>query len=360
MKTIKAEKVTWILLGLIALVLIINLYFTTAMQGITKDLASQTEELNRAAQIQVTTISDASCSDCFDISTVVDSITSANVEVTSQTELDYTEASAQELIEKYNIEKLPTVIVTGEIAKEGSPITGLTSVQDALIFENLEPVYLEVSSGEYRGRVQATLIQNSECEDCYDLGSFVDTLKELISISDVNTIELSDASAEVETYNLSEVPAVILSGDLALYPDTVQKLEALGVYVGDDLVLTAKLNPPYWDLADDEAKGLVSIVYLTDDSCEDCYNVNIHKTVLENYGVFLAQESTVDISSSEGQDLVNKYSITQVPTIIASSDMKYYTDLEKVWEKVGSVEDDGSYVFRNVSIVSANYTDLSE
>ena len=119
------------------------------------------------------------------------------------------------------------------------------------------------------------------------------------------------------------------------------------------------MNPPYWDIKDNEAKGLVTVTYVTDDSCSDCYNVQVHKTILENYGVFIANKSTVDISSIEGQSLISKYSITKVPTIIVSSDLQYYQAIIKVWTQVGTVEDDGNYIFRNVSLVSANYTELN-
>src|SRR3989338_8839185 len=201
---VKAEKITWILLGVIAVILLINLYFTTGLNQLTNELTSETEELNRAAEIQLTIISDTNCSDCFDISTVVETIKSANVEVTTETSLDYTEAYAMELIDRYSIETLPTIIVTGEIAKEGSEISGLTSIDDALIFDNPDPVYLDLSTEEYKGRVQATLIKNSDCEECYDLSEFVETLATLMSISETNEIELSDASMEIEKYNLSE------------------------------------------------------------------------------------------------------------------------------------------------------------
>ena len=355
---IKAEKVTWILVGIIGIVLLINVYYTLSINGIASSVAAQTEEDARPAEIEITVISDASCTDCSDPQTTVDTIKTANVNVDSQTDLDYSDASAQALIDKYNLQYIPAVIITGEIAKSGSTIMGGVKADDALIFDTPNPVYLDLSTGEYRGRVQAKLIVNSDCTDCYDLSTFLTTLGELMSITST-TEELSDASEDVEKYDLSEVPAIIFSGDLDLYPETLTKLEALGTYVGTDLVLTTKVNPPYWDIADNEAKGLVTVTYLTDDSCNDCYNVKVHKTVLENYGVFIAEENTVDISSTQGQTLLSTYDITKVPTIIVSSDLQYYDGINKVWAQVGTIEDDGNYVFRNVSVVSANYTDLS-
>ena len=354
----KAKKIIWILSSLLAIFVLINLYTTLSMMSIAQELQTETAELTRPAKIDMITIIDPTCTDCFDILTVVEGIKSANIELTSEDTLEYSNEIAQSLIEKYAIEKIPTVIVTGEIEKEGSEIANLEKKDDALIFTNLNPVYLETSTGDYRGRIEIKNIVNEDCEECYDMNSFITAVSSLISISTEETISLDDASELLTEYNLTEVPAVIFSGDLDLYPEIVTKLEALGTYVGKDLVLTAKLNPPYWDLTEEEIKGLVSVTYLTDDSCKDCYNVNIHKTVLINYGIFIADETTLDISSNGGQKLLKDYSITKVPTIIVSKELADYSTITKVWEQVGTVEEDGSYIFRELDLVSSNYTSL--
>ncbi|MDP3728040.1 MAG: hypothetical protein Q8R18_01160 [bacterium] len=353
-----AKNFIWILTGLVSILLIINLYLTLSTGYIADGLKIKAEELARPGEIQLVAIIDPSCTDCFDILRIIESVKTANVELTSQQIIEYTDEQAQVLIEKYNIEKIPTIIVTGEINKEGSEISGLEEKSDALVFTNLDPVYFDLSSKEYKGRVQIQLITNSDCENCYDMSTFIDAIKDLVSISSEKLIELDDAKELIEKYSLTELPAIIISGDIELYPETASKLEAIGTFVGEDLVLSAKLNPPYWDLTEDKALGLVSLTYITDESCEDCYNVSIHKKVLENYGVFIAEETTIDISSDEGQALKKKYDLTKVPTIIASEDLKYYSGIEDVWEQVGTIEKDGNYVFRELDLVSKEYTTL--
>ncbi len=355
---INVKKVTWILIGVISLILLLNFYSTFSIYDLAKDLELVNAELKRPAEIKIITITDTSCADCFLIFTVMDNIKSSNVAVISEEILEYTEDTAQALISQYNIEKVPTIIVTGEINKEGSEISGLTAVDDALILTSIEPVYIETSTGEYRGRVQIETITNSNCEECFDLSEFVDSLTEIMSVTEETSKDLSDASDEVEKYSLTEVPAIIIKGDLELYPELLSSLEALGTYVGKDLILTTKLNPPYWDLDTNKIKGLVDITYITDDSCKDCYNVKIHKTVLEGYGIYINSETTIDISSKEGLDLLKEYNITKVPTIIASEDMQYYDGINKVWDQVGTIDQDGNYIFRKLNLVSDKYTDL--
>ncbi len=353
-----AKNITWILIGLISILVILNLYSAISINSVAKDFAIEAKEFARAGEIQLITITDSACADCYEIATVLSSIKSANIEVSSEQTIEYRDEEAQALIEKYNVEKIPTVIVTGEINKEGSEITGLTAVEDALVFDNQDPVYLELATGNYRGRVQVKTITNPDCEECFDLSVLIETLKALVIVSSEETIDLQDAEEEIEAYNLEEVPAIIISGDLALYSDIADKLKELGTVVGEDIVLTAKLNPPYWDLESKESKGLVEVTYITDESCEDCYNVNVHKTVLTNYGVYTAEETTVDISSEQGQALREKYNITKVPTMIASEELQYYKTINEIWEKVGTIEDDGTYVFRDLDLVSEKYTTL--
>ena len=114
------KNITGILIGIMALIVLLNLYSTITIHALTEDLKEETTELERPAEIQIITITDTNCADCFITSTIVDAIKNANVEVTSEEEIEYTEDTAKTLIEKYNIEKIPTVIVTGEINKEGS------------------------------------------------------------------------------------------------------------------------------------------------------------------------------------------------------------------------------------------------
>jgi len=353
---VHAKNVTWILVGLLTILVLINTYTALSINGLTNDLAATADEANRPAKIQLVTLTNAACTDCYDVTTVADAIKTENVEITEEKSIEYTDAEAQALIETYGIEKIPTIIVTGELSK--ATLSGLEERDDALILADLTPVYYDISSGTYRGRIQIKQIINEDCEECYDMDNFIQVLQTVMVISSQETVNLADAEEDIAMYNLAELSAIIISGDLELYPEIVPSLEALGTYVGEELILTSKLNPPYWDLTENEVKGLVTITYLTDESCGDCYNVNVHTAVLENYGLYLAEELTIDISSTEGQEILEKYEITKVPTIILSADASHYQAITDVWESVGTIENDGSYVFRELDLVSGNYTSL--
>ena len=112
------------------------------------------------------------------------------------------------------------------------------------------------------------------------------------------------------------------------------------------------------DITEKKVKGLVTLTLLDDKSCIECYNVSLHKLVLDRFNMYIEDERMVDITDSEGKYLINKYSITQVPTIILSGEVSEYTALTNIWDQVGTVEEDGSYVFRKLEVMGT-YKDLT-
>lgn len=352
------KKLSWILVVVLGILVLYSAYTSLTLGHSVSVQKAAEEEATRAAKIDIITITDSSCTDCYAIENVVTKLKAENVDVVQESTLDVHDAQAQTLLSTYAIQKIPTLIVTGEIDRNSSGITGLEKKDDALIFRDVAPVYYDVATGTYKGRVQFRTILNSACTDCYDISKFTKALKTAVSVSSETSEDMKDASADIAAYKIKELPALIITGDLSLYPKVEASLAQLGTKVGDALVLTANSTPPYWDIASSSTKGLVDVTYITDVSCATCYNVKVHKTVLENYGVAVKNETTVDVSSSEGKSLLAKYNISAVPTIVASSDLKYYASLVKLWPQVGVVASDGSYVFTHVELVSANYTKL--
>lgn len=89
----------------------------------------------------------------------------------------------------------------------------------------------------------------------------------------------------------------------------------------------------------------IEITYLVDTDCSNCYDVTLHrKAVQTNFGVRIADEEYID--RGEAQEIIDKYNITKLPTVIISSQAKQYPFFEEAFTKVGTKEKDGAYVFR--------------
>ena len=105
----------------------------------------------------------------------------------------------------------------------------------------------------------------------------------------------------------------------------------------------------------------MDVIYLAADQCGDCYDPKAHRDVLISLGVAIGNEREVGSSSPEGQELIEKYSIKTLPTMIVGPEASIYPAFESVWQQVGSREADGSHVFRKNSImVGMTYLNISD
>lgn len=89
----------------------------------------------------------------------------------------------------------------------------------------------------------------------------------------------------------------------------------------------------------------VNMVLITDSSCEYCYNASVNEKILSNYNLSLNIIS-VEYTDAKAQELIDKYNITKIPTFILSKEASNNAVLMRDWPNVGTIESDGSLVFR--------------
>lgn len=204
-----------------------------------------------------------------------------------------------------------------------------------------------------------TVITAKECAGCFDLATAADELKKspILQIRQMSKILASsdEAKALIKQYEITKIPTMILTGD------EIDKLPVQGFRKVGNTLIMEEVPPPYIDLEDKEVKGLTKLTYLVDKTCLQCYDVKQHKEVLEYaFGIYIANEATADISSSEGKELVSKYKITQIPTILLSEEANEYPLVKELWDKIGTKETDGILVFRNFEMTKdIVYKDLT-
>ncbi|MDP2750460.1 MAG: hypothetical protein Q8O89_06530, partial [Nanoarchaeota archaeon] len=95
-----------------------------------------------------------------------------------------------------------------------------------------------------------------------------------------------------------------------------------------------------------------------DASCLTCYNVSIHESIISGLGMKVVSQTKLDVNDVVAKELISKYNITKVPTIIISKDASDYTVMADVWPSVGTYESDGALVFRDVTMMGT-YRDLT-
>ena len=346
---------------LLCIMLIVNVILTSKLSLQLKKNIQETQEKLRPAKIEIVAIKNSKCTDCFDISTIVNHVKSSNVNVTKETALEFNSKEAKELENKYKIEKIPALVVTGEIEKVN--IQGLVKKENAMLLSAINPPYTNAASGKIEGRVILFVLKDSKCEKCNDLKTFVNQIKSSgIKIGEEKDIDKnSDVGEEIiKKYNIEFVPTLVMSKDASAY-DIMQKAWLqVGTKESDGSYILRVAYPPFINLTTNKLRGIVNVIYLNDTSCADCYNVNVHKEILtspQSFAMHLDKEETVDIRDSKGKELIAKYNISQVPTVIMSEETSAYPSSQAL-KQFFSIENDGSYIFRKLSVLG-NYKDLT-
>jgi len=366
-KTISNSSAVLIGLGVALIILALyNASQITTLKNLIGEKITEVTVASRTAKVQLTTIS-AACDDCYDINSVVKVIESTDVNITDKKEIDFSSKEAKSLIEKYGIEKLPTVIVTGEINRSKSLTNKFKSIgeekEGAFVFTNLEPPYVDAKSGEVKGKIFLIHLKAKACTECADLSSFISQLKEsglIIENEVVLDIDSDEGKKLIKDYNIEKVPIIIMDQEAGVYSNIKERWAQTGTVESDGYHIMRQILPPYYSIKERKTKGLVSMTILSDNNCEECYDgEEFHKQILQRLGIIFSDEKSLDISSTEGQALVERYKIEAVPVLILTGDMEEYPVLVQAWPSVGTVEEDGTYIFRKVEIARKPYKDLT-
>jgi len=210
-------------------------------------------------------------------------------------------------------------------------------------------------------KLKVTVITKKDCAGCWDVNLLLDAIKQgNVKITDTKTLYIDDASTKkvLDQYKITKVPTILVSGELDKDPSMKQLWTALGEMV-DKTFVFRQVIPPYIEVATGQLKGAITLTYLTDNSCKECYSVHLHDNALKNLAIVPGTTKTIDISSNEGKSLVNKYAIKAVPTILISGEVGEYKNLTGIWSQVGTVASDGTYVLTKAELMGT-YKDLSK
>lgn len=349
------KGINWATITTAAAIILLLVVSFQAYQGRTltqkvNALEAKAAELSKLPVIEVTAI-EADCAQCAPLATILGTITPAQANITKTSSLQPADAASQQLITKYSIKHLPTVIVTGEIAKLQLSDQGFETSEDALIY-NPAPPYVDAATGAVKGLVTLAYVNASSCSECSDLMPAVQQLSSLVKVTSVKVVDKDSAEGAglIAKYSMAKLPGILISSDIAEYPIASQLAQA-GT-VEKDGVIALGANPPYLNLSTGKVAGIASLTMLNDSSCTGCYNVMFHSSVVNGYGVYLSSTKVVDASSAEGKSLISKYKIIAVPTILMAGDLAPYAQLNAIWKTVGTVESDGTYVFRAMSAIA--------
>ena len=222
-------------------------------------------------------------------------------------------------------------------------LTGLARAED----ERLRPANLSL-----------TVINPEACEDCWPADELLSFIKsQNVKIESENIISVNDEAAQayLEEFTPARLPAVVISGEVdkeAAVSDLLSRLKAVNV---NDKYLIVAPQAPYVEWPANNKRGELTIQLLAVKQCAECYDVNLHRQALANFGVPVINVELIVSDSAAGQELIKKYNITAAPTLVFNGDVEAYAALHQIWPSVGSIESDGAHVLRKVEQMGVYY-----
>jgi hypothetical protein len=359
----KLPKTVIIVLVIVLLVAVAASFFLISKIPPVQPTPSPSPTPQSKAELSVTRIIYSNCTDCYDIGIILNALRQAGATIVKDESVDFYSAQGQELVKKYGLQKVPAFIANASIANNSAveEFLGQISVNASdgtKVLTLVPPPYFDVRIKKIWGRVSLNIIEDPSCKECYNYSNFVATMKQLgvrIAEEKHTNYNSTEGRGFVAEYNISRIPALLLSPDANAYPAIMDAWENLGTIESNGLFVLRMVPPPYLDVAAGTIKGLVQLIELNDSSCAQCYNVSVHKDILGRTGLYFVNETVFDVNSTRGKALVAKYNIALVPTVLLSPEANDYDSLKMFWDQVGTTEQDGWFVFRDMNALADSY-----
>lgn len=212
----------------------LNIFLTSGVYSYALQKFTQQKELNSPANIQLTEIIDGTCTKCFNILNLAGAIRGLNItKVTDEKSFnDYNSASAQALIGKYGIKRLPALIITGEVNKSVGSTNVALIWQQISLTESVRVVgsdivveatpYVDLASGNIKGLVNLITLTDNACTKCYDVTTHKNILLSTFQVflNNATSYDISSpyGASLVAKYNITAVPTILLSPEISAYP----------------------------------------------------------------------------------------------------------------------------------------------
>jgi|GEM_PF-722764 len=210
-----------------------------------KNKYSQGNITNPIAQVKVYLVTTPKCgSKCWDTGLFLDALTQRNIKINDVETLNvgwWPWSEGREFTKKYDISKLPTVVVEfqGKIATSTdnffSPALGNT-VDNRFVLTQILAPYYDLTANKIKGLIQITYLTDKTCTTCYDVKNHETALKNLgVDIKNSRTVDVSsvEGKALVDKYKITKVPTMIIAGEVGEYKLLTQAWGQVGTITTD-------------------------------------------------------------------------------------------------------------------------------
>lgn len=234
---------------------------------------------------------------------------------------------------------LLAILVTGSLVTLNMQLT--LSSREKQAEENKQPAEISIIT-----------IVPSECDSCVDVNQLLETIQSQnvqINLDEKFASDSEEGKTLIDAFKIARIPSVLVRGEID--KESVKTFfESVGQKSEDGTLVIEPRVPVYFDIAQNRIVGEIEMTTLTDSSCKECYDPSVHQSILKNnFGLAITKTEVLDTASLQGKTYVQRYTIKELPAFLLSGDVISYESLTKIWEQVGTIEQDGTFVFRGNS-----------
>lgn len=301
----------------------------------------------------------ADCEECYDIEPAIQ-ILQADYKIKEIENV--TTENADEYIKKYGLTRLPAIIFTGDISTLDLP--ELEEKEGAKIFTKIPAPYYDIEKKGIVGYVTMTRLIDETCTECFNISLIEGQMAQAgIIVKNIETIDVNSAEGKelTEKYNITKIPTLLFNKELLAYEQIQQVWKDFGTEEADGTLVLRTLNPPYKNIRTGKVEGAVTMTYVVDKTCTDCFETTAYNKLLkDSFSLYVKEEKSIDASTTQGKNLIKKYNITMLPTVILSAEASAYPTLPTAWAQVGTAESDGTFVFRELDQLESYLSSIGE
>lgn len=185
---------------------------------------STSDQLTDLPKLRVIMLVEKDCADCFDMNMFVQALNEFQIDHRGVVTIDKDSHQGRQLIEKYKIERVPTVLVAGDL--QANPDLALVwpqlgeIIDGVFVLRQVLPPYIDVATGARRGDIQVTYLTESSCTECYDVMVHGNALRELgITPTETRVVDAQTEEGKqlIKDHYILKTPTIIMTGDVGEY-----------------------------------------------------------------------------------------------------------------------------------------------
>ncbi len=194
-------------------------------------------------KVSAVVVSKPDCVECRSYAQTLQDLQRAMGMFISSSEFSYDSQEGQQLLEQYNLTKVPVLLLDKEADFYGfDRIAKVRSqIQDLGEYYLIEPFppYYDLSEDKVRGLVSAKYLYDESCDNCIGVAFFRDIVRRMnLYMVSEEDVEISQAQELISQLNITYVPTMVLSGDLEAYPGFEVAWRDLGNVVDGNYIFT--------------------------------------------------------------------------------------------------------------------------